>query len=123
MVVTPYMPVPDTNGEEWDRLEPSFALDALVELILHGQYNSIIDRERRTKDGMELRAAALGIFQVRTSIFARRDCPLNDATTELRTERRDIRGDRPSHGLATRHVILLRIHLPSSYLFQAPKRL
>ncbi|KAI0697406.1 p115 like vesicle tethering protein [Cerioporus squamosus] len=63
MIVTPYMPVPDTNGEEWDRLEPSSALDALVELILHGEYNAIIDGERRTKDGMELRAAALGIFQ------------------------------------------------------------
>ena len=65
MVVTPYVPVPDTNGEEWDRLEPASALDALVELILHGEYNNIIDGERRTKDGMELRGAALGIFQVR----------------------------------------------------------
>ncbi|KAM5537857.1 hypothetical protein V8D89_008499 [Ganoderma adspersum] len=63
MVVTPYVPVPDTNGEEWDRLEPASALDALVELILHGEYNNIIDGERRTKDGMELRGAALGIFQ------------------------------------------------------------
>ncbi|KAI0752780.1 p115 like vesicle tethering protein [Daedaleopsis nitida] len=63
MVVTPYMPVPDTNGEEWDRLEPASALDALVELILHGEYNSIIDGERRTKDGMELRSAALSVFQ------------------------------------------------------------
>ena len=47
MVVTPYVPVPDTNGEEWDRLEPASALDALVELILHGEYNNIIDGERR----------------------------------------------------------------------------
>ena len=64
--MTPYVPVPDTNGEEWDRLEPASALDALVEVILHGEYNNIIDGERRTKDGMELRGAALGIFQVLT---------------------------------------------------------
>ncbi|KAI0664021.1 p115 like vesicle tethering protein [Cubamyces menziesii] len=63
MVVTPYMPVPDTNGEEWDRLEPASALDALVELVLHGEYNAIIDGDRRTKDGMELRAAAVAVFQ------------------------------------------------------------
>ena len=65
MIVTPYMPVPDSNGEEWDRLEPTSALDALVELILNGEYNAIIDGERRTKDGMELRGAALVVFQVR----------------------------------------------------------
>ncbi|KAH9889346.1 p115 like vesicle tethering protein [Cubamyces lactineus] len=63
MVVTPYMPVPDTNGEEWDRLEPASALDALVELVLHGEYNAIIDGDRRTKEGMELRAAAVAVFQ------------------------------------------------------------
>ncbi|RPD57929.1 hypothetical protein L226DRAFT_538879 [Lentinus tigrinus ALCF2SS1-7] len=63
LTVTPYMPVPDTNGEEWDRLEPASALDALVELVLHGEYNGIIDGERRTKDGMELRGAALSVFQ------------------------------------------------------------
>ncbi|KAI0629475.1 p115 like vesicle tethering protein [Trametes polyzona] len=63
LVVTPYVPVPDTNGEEWDRLEPASALDALVELVLHGEYNGIIDGERRTKEGMELRGAAVGVFQ------------------------------------------------------------
>ncbi|KAI0774856.1 p115 like vesicle tethering protein [Trametes elegans] len=63
MVVTPYVPVPDTNGEEWDRLEPASALDALVELVLHGEYNGIIDGERRTKEGMELRGAAVAVFQ------------------------------------------------------------
>ncbi|EIW54324.1 uncharacterized protein TRAVEDRAFT_173529 [Trametes versicolor FP-101664 SS1] len=63
LVVTPYVPVPDTNGEEWDRLEPASALDALVELVLHGEYNGIIDGERRTKEGMELRGAAVAVFQ------------------------------------------------------------
>ncbi|KAI0919128.1 hypothetical protein AcV5_002123 [Taiwanofungus camphoratus] len=61
--LTPYMPVPDTNGEEWDRLEPASALDALVELVLHGEYNGSLEGERRSKEGMELRAAALGVFQ------------------------------------------------------------
>lgn len=58
------MPVPGTNDEEWDRLEPASALDALVELVLHGEYNGMFG-EKRSKDGMELRAAALGVIQVR----------------------------------------------------------
>ncbi|KAH9834186.1 p115 like vesicle tethering protein [Rhodofomes roseus] len=63
MMMTPYVPVPETNGEEWDRLEPASALDILVELILHGEYNGILEGERRTKEVLELRAAALGVFQ------------------------------------------------------------
>lgn len=63
MLTTPYVPVPETNGEEWDRLEPSIALDTLVELILHGEYNGMLEGERRSKEGVELRAAALGVFQ------------------------------------------------------------
>ncbi|KAJ7496582.1 p115 like vesicle tethering protein [Mycena latifolia] len=62
IVLTPYCPVPDTNGEEWDRLEPASALDALVELALHGEYNGV-DTEKRFKDGLELRAAAVGVFE------------------------------------------------------------
>ncbi|KAH7883346.1 p115 like vesicle tethering protein [Phlebopus sp. FC_14] len=61
VVVTPYMPVPETNGEEWDRLEPASALDVLVELALHGEYNGL-HGDRRLKDGLELRGAALGVF-------------------------------------------------------------
>jgi len=57
------MPVPETNGEEWDRLEPSSALDTLVDLVLHGEFGGELDSERRAKDGLELRAAALGVFQ------------------------------------------------------------
>jgi hypothetical protein len=64
MTLTPYMPVPETNGEEWDRMEPSSALDVLVELALHGEYNGL-DSEKRIKDGLELRAAAAGVFEVR----------------------------------------------------------
>jgi hypothetical protein len=63
LVVTPYMPVPETNGEEWDRLEPASALDALVEVALHGDYNGL-DSAKRFKDGLELRAAASMVFEV-----------------------------------------------------------
>ncbi|KAF7782771.1 hypothetical protein Agabi119p4_2147 [Agaricus bisporus var. burnettii] len=62
LVITPYMPVPETNGEEWDRLEPASALDALVELALHGEYNGL-DSARRPKDGLELRAIASAVFE------------------------------------------------------------
>lgn len=57
------MPVPESNGEEWDRLEPASALDALVELVLHGEYNGL-NSEKRVKDGLELRTAAVGVFEV-----------------------------------------------------------
>ncbi|KAI5995340.1 p115 like vesicle tethering protein [Pisolithus orientalis] len=61
VIVTPYMPVPESNGEEWDRLEPASALDALVELGLHGEYNGLYG-DKRLKDSLDLRAAALGVF-------------------------------------------------------------
>ncbi|KAI0821292.1 p115 like vesicle tethering protein [Irpex lacteus] len=60
--LTPYVPVPDTNGEEWDRLEPASALDVLVELILNGEYNGL-HSAKRTRDDLELRGAALNVFQ------------------------------------------------------------
>ncbi|KAJ7252415.1 p115 like vesicle tethering protein [Mycena haematopus] len=62
LVLTPYCPVPDTNGEEWDRLEPASSLDVLVELALHGEYNGA-DSEKRLKEGLELRAAAVAVFE------------------------------------------------------------
>ncbi|KAF9262665.1 hypothetical protein L218DRAFT_929127 [Marasmius fiardii PR-910] len=61
-ILTPYMPVPDTNDEEWDRLEAATALDALVELALHGEYNGT-DAHKRTIGGLRLRAAAVGVFE------------------------------------------------------------
>ncbi len=60
------MPVPETNGEEWDRMERASSLDVLVELILHGEYNGM-HSAKRTHDGMALRAAALGVFQVNSA--------------------------------------------------------
>ncbi|KIK60771.1 hypothetical protein GYMLUDRAFT_200101 [Collybiopsis luxurians FD-317 M1] len=62
LIVTPYMPVPETNGEEWDRLEAASALDALVELALHGEYNGM-ESAKRLKSDLELRSAAVGVFE------------------------------------------------------------
>jgi len=57
------MPVPDTNGEEWDRLEAATGIDALLELIMHGEYNGQ-GSERRQKESVDLRATAVGVFEV-----------------------------------------------------------
>ncbi|KAG1865027.1 p115 like vesicle tethering protein [Suillus subalutaceus] len=61
VILIPYMPVPETHGEEWDRLEPASALDALVELALHGEYNGLYS-DGRTKEGLELGSAAVIAF-------------------------------------------------------------
>ncbi|KAF5365978.1 hypothetical protein D9758_006671 [Tetrapyrgos nigripes] len=90
LILTPYIPVPETNGEEWDRLEETSALDVLVELGLSGEYGGILNHYNQavnsaggegtwmgdlTKD-LELRAAAVGVFEnfvrkegVRTAIL------------------------------------------------------
>ena len=70
MIITPYIPVPDTNGEEWDRLESSSAFDVLVELILHAEYNGTIT-PARGQDSLELRAAALRVFCVSNISYAK----------------------------------------------------
>ncbi|KAE9382622.1 hypothetical protein BT96DRAFT_1010322 [Gymnopus androsaceus JB14] len=62
LIITPYMPVPETNGEEWDRLEAASALDALVELALNREYNGQ-ESARRLMTGLELRTAAVGVFK------------------------------------------------------------
>ena len=61
--MTPYVPVPETNGEEWDRLESASALDALVELTIHGEYNGL-GVGSGTKHNLELRTAAAAVFEV-----------------------------------------------------------
>ncbi|KAF9047483.1 p115 like vesicle tethering protein [Panaeolus papilionaceus] len=66
--LTPYVPVPETNGEEWDRLELASALDILVELAIHGEYNGL-DSAKRAKESLELRAAAAAVFET----FVRKD--------------------------------------------------
>ncbi|KAF8588828.1 hypothetical protein K439DRAFT_1334276 [Ramaria rubella] len=63
-IVTPYQPVPETNGEEWDRLEPITALDALVNNTLEGEYGGINDSVGTGKrDALEFRALSLGVFE------------------------------------------------------------
>lgn len=62
------MPVPETNGEEWDRLESASALDALVELGLNGEYNGQ-ESGKRLMNGLELRTAAVGVFEVSVLSF------------------------------------------------------
>ena len=68
-MLTPYVPVPESNGEEWDRIEQASALDALVELALHGEYNGM-DGEQRLKDGLELRGSAVAVFEVTLETFS-----------------------------------------------------
>lgn len=76
------MPVPETNGEEWDRLEAASALDVLVELGLNGEYNGV-DSARRSMTGLELRTAAVGVFEVCVAYFS---CyfPINNDQPPLR---------------------------------------
>ncbi|KAF8645775.1 hypothetical protein AX16_007584 [Volvariella volvacea WC 439] len=62
VVLTPYLPVPETNGEEWDRLEQASALDVIVELVLHGEYQGTTPA-RGSKQDLELRAAAVAVFE------------------------------------------------------------
>ncbi|KIL68700.1 hypothetical protein M378DRAFT_8167 [Amanita muscaria Koide BX008] len=62
MTITPYLPVPETNGEEWDRLEPASALEVIVELALHGEFNGS-DGGKQTKNSLELRTAAVAVFE------------------------------------------------------------
>jgi len=88
LILTPYIPVPETNGEEWDRLEPASALDVLVELGLSGEYGGILSHFSQAAPGTEgtwqgdsikdlqLRVAAIGVFEnfvrkeeVRTAIL------------------------------------------------------
>lgn len=61
--VTPYVPVLESNGEEWDRLESASALEVLVELTIHGEYNGLSGGSR-TKDSLELRTVAAAVFEV-----------------------------------------------------------
>jgi intracellular protein transport protein USO1 len=80
------MPVPESNGEEWDRLEPASALDALVELVLHGEYNGL-HNDKRVKEGLELRGAAVAVFEVsRCQIFVHLFMILNELQNFIRTE-------------------------------------
>jgi len=60
--VIPYVPVPNTNGEEWDRLEPCRAVDLLVSTTLDGEYGSLGGTSTTSKKSMEYRGMALNTF-------------------------------------------------------------
>ncbi|KAL5512469.1 hypothetical protein ACEPAG_3122 [Sanghuangporus baumii] len=63
-MVTPYLPVPDTNGEEWDRLEHIVALDALIDLVVLGEYGGNVGETRlKAKEALLLRTAGATAFE------------------------------------------------------------
>lgn len=62
--VIPYHPVPNTNGEEWDRLDPCRALDLLVSTVLDGEYGGLGVTAPTGKESMEFRGVALSTFDV-----------------------------------------------------------
>ncbi|KZT32203.1 hypothetical protein SISSUDRAFT_569242 [Sistotremastrum suecicum HHB10207 ss-3] len=64
LVITPYAPVPESNGDEWDRLDHTSALSAVVDLALEGEYGGIGQvPDSRPKVALELRAAAAATFE------------------------------------------------------------
>ncbi|CAE6495834.1 unnamed protein product [Rhizoctonia solani] len=66
--ITPYLPVPGSNGEEWDRLPEQEALGALVGVALDGEYGGIMVATENDadvglgKEELELRWAAISVF-------------------------------------------------------------
>lgn len=96
------MPVPETNGEEWDRLEPASALDVLVELALHGEYNGLYG-DKRFKDALELRGAALNVFDVSPPPHSL-PRSFNDSQ-DLRSQREDQAGNHPRHATSRRSAL------------------
>jgi intracellular protein transport protein USO1 len=60
------MPVPDTRGEEWDRLPQEPALSVLMALALQGEFAGIIPAQTpvAVREALELRAAAVTAFEV-----------------------------------------------------------
>ncbi|PPQ93846.1 hypothetical protein CVT25_013555 [Psilocybe cyanescens] len=99
--LTPYVPVPDTNGEEWDRLELASALDALVELAVHGEYNGL-DAVKRSKESLELRTAAAGVFEN----FVRKD-EIRQAIVQAMLPPEDSGPPQPSRSTPLLHALAL----------------
>jgi intracellular protein transport protein USO1 len=66
-LVTAYIPVPDTNGEEWDKLPEETALSALIGVALDGEYTGVVGAPSQTQrdwEALELRVAAASLFEV-----------------------------------------------------------
>ncbi|KAF8963607.1 p115 like vesicle tethering protein [Flammula alnicola] len=97
--LTPYVPVPETNGEEWDRLELASALDALVELAIHGEYNGL-DAGKRSKDSLELRSAAAAVFEN----FVRKD-EIRQAILQAMLPQEDSEPPQPSRTTPLLHAL------------------
>lgn len=68
-IITPYVPVPETNGEEWDRLDPVRGIDLLVSTALEGEYGGIGVTPTLSRDSIELRSTALTVFNVKPLLF------------------------------------------------------
>ena len=64
--MTPYVPVPETNGEEWDRLESASGLEILIETIIHGEYSGIDEAKKHRKEAFELRSAGITVLEACT---------------------------------------------------------
>lgn len=63
-ILTSYQPVPDTNGEEWDRLDPTIAVNVLINNVTEGEYGGVVDSAAgRSRDSLEFRASSLTVFQ------------------------------------------------------------
>ena len=68
--VIPYAPVPGSNGEEWDQLNPVQGIDLLVSTILDGEYGGVASTAGKLgKEDMELRTVALTVFEVCLSLL------------------------------------------------------
>lgn len=66
-LITCYIPVPETNGEEWDRLAAEPAVGVLVAYALDGDFGmpglaEVVGPQAR-RESLELRAAALSTFE------------------------------------------------------------
>jgi len=68
--MTPYVPVPETNGEEWDRLESASGLEILIETIVQGEYSGIDESKRKGREGFELRSAGITVLEVCPFVFS-----------------------------------------------------
>ncbi|KZV96729.1 hypothetical protein EXIGLDRAFT_670845 [Exidia glandulosa HHB12029] len=60
--ITPYVPVPETNGEEWDRLEARSALDVIVDIAINGEYSGTMPGPLDATN-LGLRSAAVSVFE------------------------------------------------------------
>lgn len=78
--VTVYIPVPESNGEEWDRLPEESALSALVGVALEGEYGGVLGLPpsgRKDTESLQFRAVAASVFEVSLLFYLRLDIILS----------------------------------------------